>query len=300
MSANPHFTRPGAVDLSGLADTASSAPASGASYVVELTGVNLSEIAQQSMRYPVIVLLVSGADQAARQTVASMAGLVNAMEGRILLALADVDRSPQVAQAFGVQAVPTAIALIAGQVAPLFQGTKDAAEIKPILEQIHQVAVANGMTGRAQPQGQSQGGEEGVPASDPRFAAADAALESGDYAGAVAEFDKILKANPRDVEASAGRAQASLLARTVSADPGVVSLADAHRDDIDAQLAAADYQVLAGQQEAGLARLIDLIRATGGEDRERVRVRLVELFETCPAGDPFVARARRALAMALF
>lgn len=303
MNADQQFSRPGAVDLSGLAAASPASPAAagpGVSYVVELTEANLPDIAQQSMRYPVIVLLISGSDHGSRQTVANMAGLVNAMEGRLLLALADVDRTPQVAQAFQVQAVPTAVALIAGQVAPLFQGTKDAADIKPVLDQIHQVAVANGLTGRAQPQGSPEPAQQGQQASDPRFAAADAALEAGDYQAAVAEFDKLLKANPRDNEASAGRAQASLLARTVSIDPSVLQRAAESPEDIEAQFAAADYEVLAGQAEDGFNRLIALIGLFSGDEREKVRVRLVELLQTSPATDPVVVKARRALAMALF
>ena len=74
--------------------------------------------------------------------------------------------------------------------------------------------MANGIVGRAEPVGgagrrrRRRGRRAGA---DPRFAAADEALERGDFAAAEAEFDKLLQANPADAEAKAGKAQAGLL-----------------------------------------------------------------------------------------
>ena len=135
---------------------------------------------------------------------------------------------------------------------------------------------------------------------DPRFTAADEALQTGDFKQAVAEFDKLLKANPRDTEAQAGRAQASLLLRTSNLDEQVIAAAEAHPDDLDAQLAAADLELITGDAQAAFDRLIDLIRRTSGPERDQVRVRLLELFDTMDGADPVVKKARRALSMALF
>ena len=213
----------------------------------------------------------------------------------------DVDTQPRIAQALGVAAVPTVLALLGGQVAPLFQGTRERADIQSLVDQIIQVAVANGLNGRAAPQqsAPAAGGNGTEPALDPLFAAADEALQAGDFERAVAEFDKLLKANPRDSEAQAGRAQASLLLRTARIDDRVVAKADSAPDDTEAQFAAADWEYITGNPEAAFDRLIDLVRRTAGPDRDRVRVRLLELFDTMDPADP-VLKARRALSMALF
>ena len=71
-------------------------------------------------------------------------------------------------------------------------------------------------------------------------------------------------------------------------------------DDIDAQLRVADVDVYAGQVEDAFARLVELVRRTAGDDRERVRQRLVDLFEVVGRDDPSVVAARRALTSALF
>jgi putative thioredoxin len=69
---------------------------------------------------------------------------------------------------------------------------------------------------------------------------------------------------------------------------------------VDAGLLAADLDVLGGHVEDAFGRLVDLVRVTAGEDRERVRSHLVELFEVVGSDDPRVLAARRALASALF
>ena len=70
--------------------------------------------------------------------------------------------------------------------------------------------------------------------------------------------------------------------------------------DVDAQLAVADLDILGGKVEDAFGRLVDVLRTTFGPDRERVRVRLVDLFEVIGGEDPRVIAARRAMASALY
>lgn len=101
--------------------------------------------------------------------------------------------------------------------------------------------------------------------------------------------------------ARAGLAQVGLLSRTRDFDLAAVRQAAATDPaDVDAQLAVADVDVLGGQVEDAFARLVDTVRVTTGPERERVRVRLVELFDVVGSDDPRVAAARRALASALY
>ncbi|MBI5028049.1 MAG: tetratricopeptide repeat protein, partial [Actinobacteria bacterium] len=193
-------------------------------------------------------------------------------------------------------AVPAVIGVVGGQLAPLWQGTKSKEEARAYIGQLLQAAAANGVVGRADPV--SIAADAGP---DPRFAAADAALAAGDFALAVAEFDKLLANTPNDPEAKAGRAQAALLARLGSIDPtAVLARAAEAPSDVAAQLAAADTELMGGAPDLAFARLVELIRNTTGAERESVRVRLLELFETVGPSDPSVLKARRALMSALF
>ena len=307
------FNRPGAVDLSQLAQRAKqSAPASplgqrtagGASYVIEVTEQTFeAETIRKSVKHPVVVELYSPRVATGQQLSDALIEIANASEGKFVLARLNVDAAPGIVQALGLQAVPTVIALINGQLAPLFQGVLPKDQVQAAIDQLLTAAVANGIVGRAQPVGSEQAPEpepEPEPEPDPRFAAADAAFERGDFAAAREEFDKLLQANPNDTEAQIGRAQAGLFARAAVLDPPSTLAAAADSDDLDIQLAAADVEMITGQAEAAFTRLIGMIKSLSGEERNQVRVRLLELFETLGNTDERVLKARRDLMTVLF
>jgi len=285
------------LDLSKLAPTAGN-------YVRDIDEAGFEAVAGQSLQYPVVLELTLFDQPGTKAVDDDLVALTNEAGGRWLLARVDVSKTPRIAQALGVQAVPTVLAIIGGQLAPLFQGTRDRAGIKAVLDQVVSLAMANGVTGRAQPVPAASAGApgpDGQPALDPRFAAADEALSQGDLQRAADEFDKLLAANPRDAEAAAGKAQIGLLLRVQKLDPAATLVkAGASLGDLDAQLDAADVEMAQGSPEAAFARLIDAVRRTIGKPRERARERLIELFSTMPPGDPAVAKARRDLTTALF
>ena len=293
----PKFTSR-AMDLSGIAAAAKAPPVPpGASFVVDVDEQNFESVMQLSTRYPIVVELYS--PRANAQALSDdLIALANAAAGAYLLARVNVDVAGGIAQAFQVQAVPSVIGVVAGQLAPMFQGTRSKADAEAMIAQLLQVAASNGLVGRAEPVAGGAGASDEV---DPRFAEADAALERGDFAAAVIEYDKLLAQFPNDAEAKAGRAQVALLARSSGGDPAAV-LARAASDpaDVEAQLAAADLEVLTGQPDLAFKRLIGLIRETAGAERDTVRVRVLELFEVVGNADPTVLKARRDLMSALF
>ena len=293
----PKFTSR-AMDLSGIAAAAKAPPVPpGASFVLDVDESNFESVMQLSTRHPVVVELYS--PRANAQALSDdLIALANAAAGAYLLARVNVDASAAIAQALGIQAVPTVIGVIAGQLAPLFQGTRSKAEAETVIAQLLQVAASNGLVGRAEP---VAGGAGETDEADPRFAEADAALERGDFAVALAEYDKILAQTPNDPEAKIGRAQVALLARSGGIDPAaVLARAASEPASADAQLAAADLEVLSGRPDQAFDRLIALIRDTAGAERDAVRVRLLELFEIVGPADPAVLKARRDLMSALF
>ena len=310
------FSRHGAVDLSQLAQKAKQPPApaapagrpggrpGGASYVVELTEETFEATAiRASMQHPVIVEFYSPRVATGQQLSDDLAAVATENAGKFLLGRLNVDAAPGIVQALQLQAVPTVIALIGGQLAPLFQGVVPRDQVVAAVESVLKAAVSNGIVGRAEPVGGPPAGadeaEEAGP--DPRFAAADAALERGDFAAAEAEFDLLLQADPADAEAKAGKAQAGLLARASALDPQAVLTAAAAPDaSVADQLAAADLELATGRVDEAFDRLIGQIKARAGTERDEVRVRLLALFDTVGNADPRVLKARRALMTALF
>jgi putative thioredoxin len=306
------FHRPGAVDLSQVAQRAKQSTAAqpsgprtaGGSYVVEVTEQTFeAETIRKSLKYPVVVELYSPRVATGQQLSDALIEIANASDGKFLLARLNVDAAPGIVQALGLQAVPTVIALINGQLAPLFQGVLPKDQVQAAIDQLIKAAVANGIVGRAQPVGsESSPDVEPEPTADPRYEAADDALQRGDFAAAREEFDKLLQANPNDAGAQAGKAQAGLFARAAALD-SESTLAAANGsddDDLNTQLAAADVEMITGQADAAFARLIELIKRLSGDQRNQVRVRLLELFETLGNADERVLKARRDLMTALF
>jgi putative thioredoxin len=117
----------------------------------------------------------------------------------------------------------------------------------------------------------------------------------------VAEYEKLIAANPADAEAAAGLAMARVLQRTKDVDAVAArTAADADPDDVGAQTLAADLDLLAGQVEDAFNRLVDVVRRTAGDDRDQAREHLLGLFAAVGNDDPRVLKARQALASALF
>ena len=261
-----------------------------------------AETIRRSVKHPVVVELYSPRVPSGQQLSDVLIEIANSSGGKFLLARLNVDGAPGIVQALGLQAVPTVIALINGQVAPLFQGVLAREQVQAAIDQLLKAAVANGIVGRAEPTGTPASADSPAaePEPDPRFAAADEALAKGDFAAAEAEFDKLLAANPGDAEAQVGKAQAALFARASRYDPQIVLAAARADDGVGVQLDAADAEMVSGQVEAAFERLLGLIRTKTGDERNQVRLRLLELFETVGNADPRVLKARRDLMTALF
>ena len=135
---------------------------------------------------------------------------------------------------------------------------------------------------------------------DPRLDAAEAALERGDLAAAEAAYQEILATEPDHPEASLALKQVQLFRRAEEAGPNALAAADAAPDDVEAQLRAADFLLGTGNIEAAFDRVLDVVVATSGEDRDRARTHLVDLFAVVGNDDPRVGAARRKLTAALF
>ncbi|WP_265521928.1 co-chaperone YbbN [Oerskovia flava] len=301
----------GAVDLAALARPQSPPPGApgGApaadGYVVDVTEETFGELVESSSSYPVVVLLWLPTDQASAQLGTDLGALAAEYAGRFQLARVDVQAAPQVAAAFQVQGVPTVVAILQGQPVPLFQGAAAAEQIRGVLDQVVQAAEANGVTGRAPAQGETPVAEEEQPEQEPELPPlhqeAYEAIERDDLDAAVAAYEKAIKQDPRDALAVAGLAQVRLLVRTRVGDLTQVRTAAADRpDDVEAQLAVADLDVLGGKVDDAFARLLELLPGADADAKEALRVRLLEYFEIVGATDPRVVKARQRLAISLY
>ncbi len=307
MTSSADFSRPGAIDLSSLKQPAAGQSGTGSgtgAYVVEITSeAELShEVVNLSMSVVVLLSIWSPDDEPSVRINDSLARLSDEYGGRFLLATLDARAQQPLVTALGIPSVPLVVAVLRGQLAPLFAEPLPDADLRALLDQILQAAAANGVSGVAEPRhpvtesGDSQAGE---PPS--RYPEAEQALMSGDVDAAVAAYAKAVESAPADAEAKIGLAQAKLLQRTRGVDVSAARKSAADRpDDVPAQTLVADLDVLGGHVEDAFARLIDLVRSSADADREAARTHLIELFTLVGDTDPRVLTARQQLASALF
>lgn len=300
----------GAVDLSALARP--SAPAAGASaaggagahdnLVIAVDDATFADAMQTSARVPVIVALWSGSRPDSKKHLDALAQEVRSYAGRLQLATVDIDVSLQIRQALQVQQVPMVLAILAGQPVPLYVGDQPADAIRQVLDKVLEAAAANGVTGRldAAPDSGADTDETEPELPETHQRAFDA-IEQGDYDAASAAYEQALKDNPADDEARLGLGQVRLLKRTAGVDLNTArDQAAAAPTDVEKQTMVADLDVLGGHVEDAFARLIDLVKATTGDERNAAREHLVQLFDVVGPTDDRVKKARTALMSALY
>ncbi|MBT1670188.1 tetratricopeptide repeat protein [Curtobacterium flaccumfaciens pv. flaccumfaciens] len=276
------------------------------SLVIDVTDATFQDVLQLSNVVPVIVDIWAEWCGPCKQLSPILEQLTAEYDGRVVLAKVDADTNPQLVQAFQAQSIPTVAAVIGGRPLGLFVGALPEAQVRDVYEQVLQAAEQNGVTGRVTVDGAAAptDAELGEPEPEPlppHHQAAYDAIERGDYATAVEEYKTAILQDPHDQMAVAGLAQVSLLDRLNGRTADEIrAAAAAVPQDVQAQLAVADLDISGGHVDDAFGRLLDLVPTVFGEDREALRVRLVEYFELIGSEDPRVVAARRRLANALY
>ncbi|MET8541583.1 tetratricopeptide repeat protein [Kitasatospora sp. NPDC004799] len=286
------------------AESAGTAPAQAAyQLVIDVTEDTFeTEVVQRSTEVPVVIDFWAEWCGPCKQLSPVLEGLAEEYAGRFVLAKIDVDANPMLSQQFGIQGIPAVMAVVAGQLVPLFQGAESAANVRKILDQLILVAEQRfGVAGGAVAPGEAAAPAAPQRPEDPALSAAHDALDAGDLGGAIQAYRNVLADQPGNTEAKLGLAQAELLKRVEGLDlQAVRAAAAADPKDVGAQLRAADLDLVGGHVEDAFGRLVSTVGRTAGEDRDTARLRLLELFEVIGPEDPRVVAARTALARVLF
>ena len=305
----------GAVDLSSLRNRPAAPPAGDAApagggapastrLIVDVTDATFGDYLELSKTVPVVVDLWAEWCGPCKQLSPILEKVILELGGRLVLAKVDVDANPQLMQAFRAQSIPMVVALVGGQPVPLFTGAVPEEQVRAVFDQLLQLAAQNGVTGTVPTADAAADGADEAPEEEPLpplHAEAYAAVERGDYPAAVAAYEQAIAENPRDDEAKAGLGQVRLLERVQHADLQAARAAAAEApDDIEAQFLIADLDLSGGHVDDAFGRLLDLFSRLAGDDRTRVRERLVELFDLVGPADPRVAAARIRLSSLLF
>jgi putative thioredoxin len=221
--------------------------------------------------------------------VTTLGKLEQVYEAKWSLARVNIDTHPEIAQAFQTKNVPYAVAIIAEQMVPLFEQAYPEAQVRLVIDKVLALSAQQGI------------GEAPVEQMEPEEEEAMKALESGEFAHAEAAYKKWLSRKPNENLAKLGLAQTQLLIRTEGLDLNqVIEESTKSPTDIDLQLRAADIEIVNGGVEAAFSRLLNLVKATQGDDKNKVKNHLLNLFALVDQSDPRLISARKELASSIF
>jgi putative thioredoxin len=297
--------------------------------VIDVTDETFNtEVVARSRSVPVILDLWAEWCGPCKQLSPVLEKLAAEAGGAWVLAKVDIDSNPQLGAALQVQSIPMVVAVIAGQIVDGFLGAMPEAQVREWLGQVMRTAAQLGLAAAAAADGANDGsgpgGAQEAPAApgampgqraglpgyqngaadaqlEAAFGDAQQAMERGDLDAAADAFERVLAADPDDPVATMGLRQVGLIRRVETYDQAAARKAASDRpDDAQAQAVVADIDMAMGRIEASFDRLLDTIRRTSGDERDKARKHLVSLFEIFPPRDPRVAKARAALSSLLF
>lgn len=305
---SPHNFVSGAIDLGEVkarADARQKAHeqgpgTQGIASSLDVTMENLeNEVLRRSTQVPVIVLVGTPRSPDSEQLKTDLSTLAAESGRKFIFGYVNADTDADVAQVFGVQGLPSVIAVAAGRPLADFQGGQPVDALKQWTNQVVQ-AVGGQLEGL--PEEAIEGELDDAPVEDPRFDAATDALNRGAFDEAIAVYESILAQEPNNADAKQARDTAKLLGRLATVDPSVdvVAAADADPTNLELAYTAADAAVVAGDPEAAFDRLIALLTISAGDQKNQVKERLLELFGMFETADPRVLQARGKMASALF
>jgi putative thioredoxin len=263
------------------------------SLVMRVDAASIRDYLPLSEKIPILMLFVQASDPDSDALERSVTALVQKTAGAMIALVVDAAASPELVQAFELNQIPSAYGLLKGQPAPLFVGNQPMEQIQLVITKVLEVAKENGLTGKAVVKE-----IEKEPELSPTLSAAYAAIDSGDYKGALALYEKALLENPNDALADAGLAQVKLLLRLQGKDLALIVDSDATTDD--AVLEKADALIATGNSAAGFNLLLVLFEKSARDAREPIRLRLVEMFMVAGNDNPDVVAARKSLSLMLF
>lgn len=277
-------------------------------FIIDVTPANLQQVLQASMETPVIFDFWADWCQPCKQMAPVLEKLVRELDGRVLLAKVNADVQQEVAAQFQVRSLPTLKLVVQGRLvdelvgaqtesalrqwlAPVLAESDPEAGAEAFIEQI-KLAIAHGHGAEAE-----AALRDALVHEPARHAFRAALVEYLLGEGRLDEAQSVLAEIAEDVaELRPFRARFALLAELKQTAP--VSLMELSARITGTPTADDLYQyglraAAAGQFEAGLEALLQMLRDHRDHGDGLARAALLKVFDCLPKGDPLASEYRR-------
>ena len=197
----------------------------------------MKDVIEESRRQPVLVDFWAPWCGPCKQLTPVLEKAVRSAKGKAKLVKMNIDEHPAIPGQMGIQSIPAVIAFVNGQPADGFLGALPESQVTAFLERVTK---------------QELGGED-----KELLKAADAALATGDAAGAAELYAEILAADPGNIHALAGLARTQVEAGDIEkAKQTLAQVPEAKRNE--APVAAARAALEVAEQAATLGPVGEL------------------------------------------
>ena len=268
------------------------------------------EVIEKSRTVPVVVDLWAPWCGPCKQLGPLLERLAAEGGGKWILAKVNVDESPQVARALGVQSIPLVIAFKDGDIATEFVGAQPEPVVRQFIERLvpdeARRLTLEGM--QLAQRGDAAGAEarfraalEGFPEHAPASVAlADLLAAAGRDDDAMAVLDASTATGPAAGEIEQARAALRMRAGVDGDEAALRARIEADPKDLQAAIDLGRLLSASGRTEEALALLLDAVRRDRNFADAAARKAMLDIFALLGREDPLVDRYQRELSRLLF
>ncbi len=258
-------------------------------HIQDVTMDNFTAVLETSRRVPVLVDFWAAWCGPCRMLLPIVSRLAEEYAGQFVLAKVNIDEQPELATRFGVRSVPTVKLVKNGEVVDEFLGAQPESAVRAFLDRHIEresdriAAEAEALLAAGQVAEATQRLEAAL-AAEPGssrllVALADAALHAGDSARARVLLEQLPVA-ARDDTVARIEARLEFADRAADIPPldALLARVQANADDSEARHQLATHQLVAGQNEAALDNLLELLKRDRNY-RDAARADMLKVFQ---------------------